>query len=227
VTQVVGVISLADEVRTTAAPAVQDLVALGLDCIVVTGDNERSARAIGDAIGVRDVVADVLPSGKVELIERLRRSGHRVAMVGDGINDGPALASADLGIAIGSGTDVAIQAADVVIVRDDLRVVASAIDLSRRTIGTIRGNLVWAFVYNVAAIPLAALGLLNPFIAAGAMAVSSGFVIWNSSRLRHAGQPQPGPRARRSDTQPGGDVDGRHEVAAPTLLSVGASRGSR
>jgi P-type E1-E2 ATPase len=165
---------------------VQALQALGLRCILLTGDNEPTARAIGAAIGVSEVVAGALPADKVALIRRLQDQGRSVAMVGDGINDGPALASADLGLAIGSGTDVAINAADLIIVRDDLGVVATAIGLARRTLRTIHGNLAWAFAYNVAAIPLAAFGRLNPLIAAAAMALSSGFVVYNSSRLRHA-----------------------------------------
>jgi P-type E1-E2 ATPase len=152
----------------------------------LTGDNELAARAVGAAIGVSEVVADALPADKVALVRRLQSDGRSVAMVGDGINDGPALATADLGLAVGSGTDVAINAADLIIVRDDLRVVATAISLARRTLRTIRGNLIWAFAYNVAAIPLAAAGRLNPLIAAAAMALSSGFVVYNSSRLRHA-----------------------------------------
>ena len=160
---------------------------LGLHCVLLSGDNGPATRAVGESLGVTDVVAGALPAEKVEMVHALQSAGHSVAMVGDGVNDGPALASADLGIAVGSGTDVAINAADLVIVRDDLRVVATAIDLSRRTIRTIRGNLRWAFAYNVAAIPLAVSGLLNPLIAAAAMALSSGFVLWNSSRLRHVG----------------------------------------
>jgi P-type E1-E2 ATPase len=152
----------------------------------LTGDNETTARAVGASIGVSEVMAGAFPADKVALIRRLQHEGRSVAMVGDGVNDGPALASADLGLAVGSGTDVAINAADVIIVRDDLRVVATAISLARRTLRTIRGNLAWAFAYNVAAIPLAACGRLNPLIAAAAMALSSAFVVYNSSRLRHA-----------------------------------------
>jgi P-type Cu+ transporter len=184
---VVGAVALADEPKPSAAPAVQELERLGLHCTLLTGDNERAARTIGRAIGIADVVAGALPEDKVAVIRRLQAEGRTVAMVGDGINDGPALATADLGLAVGSGTDVARNAADLLILRDDLRVVATAINLSRQTVRTIRGNLVWAFAYNVAAIPLAACGFLNPFIAGAAMAFSSGFVVWNSSRLRHVG----------------------------------------
>jgi cation-transporting P-type ATPase A/B/Cu+-exporting ATPase len=182
---IIGAVAIADTIRPSAAPAVQELRALGLHCVLLTGDNEPTARAIGAAIGVAHVVADALPAEKVAVIRRLQSEGRSVAMVGDGVNDGPALASADLGLAVGSGTDVAINAADLIIVRDDLRIVASAVTLARRTLKTIRGNLVWAFAYNVAAIPLAACGLLNPVIAAAAMGFSSGFVVWNSSRLRY------------------------------------------
>jgi P-type E1-E2 ATPase len=172
---------------------VRELVALGLHVVLLTGDNEPTARAVGSAIGVTDVIAGVLPADKVAFIRRLQQDGHAVAMVGDGVNDGPALASADLGLAVGSGTDVAINAADLIIVRDDLLVVPAAIVLARRTLRTIRGNLAWAFAYNVAAIPLAASGYLNPLIAGGAMALSSAFVVWNSARLgrpaRAAGKP--------------------------------------
>ena len=142
---------------------------------------------MGAEIGVTDVIANALPADKVAVIRRLQHGGRSVAMVGDGVNDGPALVCADLGLAVGSGTDVAINAADLIIVRDDLGVVVTAIELARRTLKTIRGNLVWAFAYNVAAIPLAACGFLNPLIAGAAMALSSGFVVWNSSRLRHVG----------------------------------------
>ena len=184
---IIGAVALSDALRPTAASAVAELRALGLRCILMTGDNEATARAVAKQIGVTDIIAAALPSEKVEVIRRLQTDGRSVAMVGDGVNDGPALACADLGIAVGSGTDVAINASDLIIVRDDLRVVATAVQLSRRTIRTIHGNLVWAFAYNVAAIPVAACGLLNPLIAGAAMALSSGFVVWNSSRLRHVG----------------------------------------
>ncbi len=184
---IVGAMAVADTVRPSAASAVQGLQALGLHCVVLSGDNEPTVRAVGAEIGVTDVVASALPADKVAVIRRLQEEGRSVAMVGDGVNDGPALVCADLGLAVGSGTDVAINAADLIIVRDDLGVVVTAIDLARRTLKTIRGNLAWAFAYNVAAIPLAALGFLNPLIAGAAMALSSGFVVWNSSRLRHVG----------------------------------------
>jgi P-type E1-E2 ATPase len=185
----IGAIAVADTVRPTAAAAVEELRALGLHCILLTGDNEATACAVAASIGIDDVVAGALPADKVELVRRLQHQGHAVAMVGDGINDGPALVRADLGLAVGSGTDVALNAADLIIVRDDLRVVATAIGLARRTLKTIRSNLAWAFGYNVAAIPLAAFGLLNPLIAGAAMAFSSAFVVWNSARLRHFTDP--------------------------------------
>jgi heavy metal translocating P-type ATPase len=181
-----GVIAVADTLRPTALPAVRQLQALGLRCVLMTGDNEATALAVASTLGIDEVVAGVLPSEKVSAIKSLQAEGRSVAMVGDGVNDGPALIVADLGLAIGSGTDVAINAADLIVMRNDLRTVPLAIDLSRRTLRTIQGNLLWACVYNVAAIPLAALGFLNPLIAAAAMAVSSGFVVWNSARLRNA-----------------------------------------
>ncbi len=158
---------------------------LGLRCILITGDNPATARDVGDTIGVDEVIAEALPSDKVSAIRQLQAEGHSVAMVGDGINDGPALSSADLGLAIGAGTDVALDAADLILLRDDLDVVPVAIELARSTLGTIRRNYAWAFGYNVAAIPLAACGLLNPLIAGAAMGLSSAFVVWNSARLRN------------------------------------------
>jgi Cu+-exporting ATPase len=187
----VGAMALADTVRDSATGAVRGLRDLGLRTVLVTGDNRYTARAVADSIGVDDVIAGALPGDKVDEIRLLQQQGHTVAMVGDGVNDGPALASADLGMAVGSGTDVAINAADLIIVRDDLAVVVTAIRLAQRTIHTIRTNLIWAFGYNMAAIPLAACGVLNPLIAGAAMALSSSFVIWNSSRLRHFAVPNP------------------------------------
>jgi Cu+-exporting ATPase len=153
-----------------------------------------TARAVAAAAGIEDVISQALPAAKVEVIHRLQAQGRRVAMVGDGVNDAPALASADLALAVGSGTEVAINAAELIVMREDLRTVATAIELARRTLRTIRANLAWAFLYNVVAIPLAALGLLDPLIAGAAMALSSSFVVWNSSRLRGAirvGRPAP------------------------------------
>jgi P-type E1-E2 ATPase len=184
---VVGALALADTVKPTAARAVDELHALGLRCILLTGDNQGAADAVGGAIGVDEVVADSLPGEKVALIRRLQGEGRSVAFIGDGVNDGPALTVADLGLALGSGTDVAIHAADMILLSESLTAVPTAIGLARRTLRTIHGNLVWAFAYNLAAIPLAAFGLLNPLIAGASMALSSSFVVWNSSRLRKYG----------------------------------------
>jgi P-type Cu+ transporter len=180
----VALLELADEVKPSAAPAVARLRAAGLRTVLLSGDRAGAAEAVGAAVGVDEVVADVLPEQKVALIAERQRGGARVAMVGDGINDGPALAAADLGLAVGAGTDVALEAADVILVRDDLTAVPDALDLARRTATTIRRNLVWAFGYNVAAIPLAAFGLLSPLISGLAMALSSVLVVSSSVRLR-------------------------------------------
>jgi Cu+-exporting ATPase len=179
-----GVLGVADAIKDSSAAAVAELRALGLRPVLLTGDNRAVADAVARAVGIDEVYAEVLPEEKVHVIERLRAEGRSVAMVGDGVNDAAALATADLGLAMGTGTDAAIEASDLTLVRGDLKVAADAIRLSRRTLTTIKGNLFWAFGYNVAALPLAAFGLLNPMIAGAAMAFSSVFVVTNSLRLR-------------------------------------------
>jgi P-type Cu+ transporter len=185
--QVRGVLVVSDTIKPTSPLAIARLRGMGLRPVLLTGDNERAARTVANAVGIDEVVAGVLPAGKADVIQHLQDRGRVVAMVGDGVNDAAALAQADLGLAMGTGTDAAIEASDLTLVRGDLLAVPDAILLSRRTLTIIKGNLAWAFGYNIAAIPLAALGFLSPLIAAAAMAFSSVFVVSNSLRLRRFG----------------------------------------
>ena len=178
-----GVIAVSDTVKATSAQAVAELRRLGLRPVLLTGDHQAAARTVAAEVGIEDVIAEVLPQDKVAEIVRLQQEGRRVVMVGDGVNDAAALAQADLGIAMGTGTDAAIQASDLTVMRGDPRVAADAIRLARATLRTIKGNLAWAFAYNLAALPLAAAGFLNPMLAGAAMALSSVFVVTNSLRL--------------------------------------------
>jgi len=201
--QVRGAVAVADTIKPSAAAAVAQLAGLGLRTVLLTGDSQATAQAIAAQAGTDEVIAGALPGDKVAVITGLQAQGHRVAMVGDGVNDGPALAAADLGLALGTGTDVALTAADVIVLRDDLGAVPDAIALARATLGTIRGNLAWAFGYNIAAIPLAAAGFLNPVIAGAAMATSSVFVVANSVRLRRFGAPRTARRPWPGPHRPG------------------------
>jgi Cu+-exporting ATPase len=178
------VLVVADTIKPSSAQAIARLRSMGLHPVLLTGDNDRAARAVAAAVGIGEVISGVLPAGKAEAIRRLQDKGRVVAMAGDGVNDAAALAQADLGLAMGTGADAAIEASDLTLIRGDLLAVPDAIELSRRTLATIKGNLFWAFGYNIAAIPLAALGFLSPLIAGAAMAFSSLFVVTSSLRLR-------------------------------------------
>ena len=189
-----GAVACVDAIKPSARAAITRLRALGLHPVLLTGDNEATARAVAAVVGIEEVIAGTLPAGKAEVIAGIQARGQRVAMVGDGVNDGPALAVADLGLALGSGTDVAMCAADMILLSDDLRAAPEAVALARASFRAIRGNLAWAFGYNVAMVPLAALGLLNPLFASAAMTLSSAFVLWNSLRLQRFRPQAPAPR---------------------------------
>jgi Cu+-exporting ATPase len=200
--QIRGLLVVCDTVKPTSAEAIAELRRLRLRTVLLTGDNARAAAAVAAQVGIEDVIADVLPAGKVDAIRQLQDAGRVVAMVGDGVNDAAALAQSDLGLALGTGTDVAIEAADLTLVRGDLRAVPEAVALSRRTLRTIESNLFWAFAYNVAALPLAALGFLNPLISGAAMAFSSVFVVSNSLRLRSFRPPEAAGQDIRNMSRP-------------------------
>jgi Cu+-exporting ATPase len=202
----VGALAVTDTVRTTSATAVRELRRLGIEPVLLTGDNRRTASAVAAAVGITLVHAEVLPEGKVEVIRALQEQGRVVAMVGDGVNDAAALVQADLGIAMGSGSDVAVEASDLTLIRSDLLAAVDAIALSRRTLRIIKGNLFWALAYNVCMIPLAAFGLLNPLMAGAAMALSSVFVVGNSLRLRGFASVTPGVGASPSDPHDAHDL---------------------
>jgi P-type Cu+ transporter len=221
-----GAVAVTDTVENSAAGAVSDLRGLGLRTVLLTGDSPVVARAVASQVGTDDVIAGAMPDDKAAVVRRLQAEGSRVAMVGDGINDGPALAAADLGLALGSGADVAIGAADLILLRDDLEVVPDAIKLARATRAVIRRNLAWAFGYNVAAIPLAAIGFLDPLIAGAAMAASSAFVVANSVRLRRFGERggvpprRAGDRPAPDEDEPGQRLDRRHDASASAAASA-------
>jgi Cu+-exporting ATPase len=179
-----GVLAVADTLKEDSVEAIREFRQMGLTTVMITGDNKRTAQAIAQAVGIEQVLAEVMPEGKVDEIRRLQGENHRVAMVGDGINDAPALTQADVGIAIGTGTDIAIEASDVTLVSGKLSAAVSAVKLSRATFRKIKQNLFWAFIYNLVAIPLAIMGLLHPVIAEAAMAVSSVSVVTNANLLR-------------------------------------------
>lgn len=179
-----GIVAVADTIKPTSREAVAALRGMGIDVVMITGDNERTARAIAAEAGIDRVMAEVLPEGKAEAVRKLQADGVKVAMVGDGINDAPALATADIGMAVGTGTDVAMEAADITLMRGDLKAIADAIKMSRRTMGNIKQNLFWALGYNTIGIPVAALGFLAPWLAGAAMAFSSVSVVLNALRLQ-------------------------------------------